>query len=278
MYIDENDGKVWRIVSVTPAGRRKYGPLLKHYIESARPIIDEHHWWLNTSNPQDIAYYKQVSASDSSFYRCLPNPARPHLYSPDTIHHFYPLSCDPDTIYIRFDDDIVWMAPDAVRELVWFRLRHKAPFLIHANVVNNVICSHIHERMVAILPPVHIGYEIGCPIGHERWDVAQHIHEMLLAAIKGDYLERFKFNAWWLWGFEPCHTNCVSWFGGDMLAHGPVGVDEEFWLSHVAPEKTDRPNAICGTSLMSHFAYRTQVGENAQAGTLMNYRNLVKDL
>jgi hypothetical protein len=61
-----------------------------------------------------------------------------------------------------------------------------------------------------------------------------------------------------------------------MLRHGPVGEDEELWLGKIAPQKVQRPSVICGTSLVSHFAYHSQRNEEALSGILNEYRSLVE--
>ena len=52
----------------------------------------------------------------------------------------------PDTIYARFDDDICYVADDAIANWRKFREANVAPFLVLGNIVNNAVCSHSHQQ------------------------------------------------------------------------------------------------------------------------------------
>jgi hypothetical protein len=276
MFIDEHTGKIWRVVSVTPVGRPQFGPLLIPYLEGARPILDEHHWWFNTADPALIAWYSKVSEKHPDFYHCICHPSRSQGFSHHTLAPFYPLACEPNTIYIRIDEDVVWMAPDAIRELVWFRLKHPTPILVFANTVNSPLCTHLHERMKAVTLPTHVGYNFLDPCGHADGAVASLIHRAFIEAVENGLTDRFKINSWWLWSFEPNHLHCVAWLGSDMLAAVPLPPDDVKFLTQDLPIKMNRTNVISGTSLVSHFLYDDQhVGDEEHESLMESYRSLV---
>ena len=50
-----------RVISVTPAGRRRYLQALVPYLLRQRHVIDEHHWWLNTTDVDDIHFVERVT-------------------------------------------------------------------------------------------------------------------------------------------------------------------------------------------------------------------------
>ena len=52
----------------------------------------------------------------------------------------------PDTIYARFDDDICYVADDAIANWRRFREANVVPFLVLGNIVNNAACSHSHQQ------------------------------------------------------------------------------------------------------------------------------------
>ena len=58
-----------RVVSVTPAGRRRYIEILVPHLLRQRHVIQEHHWWLNTNVAEDIAYIHQLCADHPDFFR-----------------------------------------------------------------------------------------------------------------------------------------------------------------------------------------------------------------
>lgn len=59
---------------------------------------------------------------------------------------------DPNTIYVKIDDDVVFMEDHAIPELVRAVLEHPEAHSIQANVVNNRWTYWLHHRMNAIWP------------------------------------------------------------------------------------------------------------------------------
>lgn len=268
---------MWRIVTVTPAGRRRNLKTLVAHLLANRAHIDEHHFWLNTEDPKDIAWIEAVAKEHSDFFKIkyLTIPFAGCL----SIHHFFRQCIEPDTIYVRLDDDICWIAPDMIKELIKFRLANRKPFLVYANTINNAICSHIHQRQRALSTEMGIcSYAVTCNVGWGSGPVAATIHAEFLKAIADDDLDRFKFNCWELYHYERTSINCICWFGADFAAFkGEVGIDEEDWLSVEKPRIDQRPNVICGMALVAHFAFRPQREYLEQSTELINsYRAIAE--
>ncbi len=66
-----------RVIGVTPAGRRRYLAALVPHLLAQRHILDEHHWWLNTDNADDVRFVEQVTAEHPDFFRICRKPVRP---------------------------------------------------------------------------------------------------------------------------------------------------------------------------------------------------------
>jgi hypothetical protein len=49
-------------VIVTPAGRRRYMSLLAGHLLKQRSSYDEWHIWLNTTDKEDIEFFKKLDA------------------------------------------------------------------------------------------------------------------------------------------------------------------------------------------------------------------------
>ena len=60
-----------RIVAVTPAGRRRYMRLLVPYILSS-PCIDRYDIWVNTVEPNDLAFLEALEQHDK--INLIPQP------------------------------------------------------------------------------------------------------------------------------------------------------------------------------------------------------------
>ena len=52
--------KTYKIVVVTPAGRKKYMNILLSYILKQKNIIDEYRIWVNTTNLEDLNWFKEL--------------------------------------------------------------------------------------------------------------------------------------------------------------------------------------------------------------------------
>ncbi|KAA8896000.1 hypothetical protein FN846DRAFT_966906 [Sphaerosporella brunnea] len=59
---------------------------------------------------------------------------------------------DPDALYIKIDDDIVYIHNDAIPSLIRYRFSNPEYFIVSANVINNPALSWVHERLGATSP------------------------------------------------------------------------------------------------------------------------------
>jgi hypothetical protein len=101
----------FKVAAVVPAGRRKYLEILSPYLLANRRVLDNCSLWCNTEDEGDIRYMRELAARDSFFHVVPPSIPVDGVRS---IYHFFIECTDPDTVYVRFDDDISWLAPDAV--------------------------------------------------------------------------------------------------------------------------------------------------------------------
>lgn len=252
-------------IIVTPAGRRSYLQLLWNHLQEQRDSFDEWHLWLNTTCQEDIAWI-----------RSLPAPVRviePANSRPQegirNIHRFFPGCVDPDTNYLRLDDDVVWLQDGFVEKMFSRREDDKASFLHSANVVNNAVCSHLHSKK-GVVPPCN--YECTCPIGWARPEYAAAVHESFLTSTS---LEPWRFGDHTLPTGKRFSINAISW-RGDIFKKfgGNVGTPEEQWLTMEAP-KTHGPTVIIGDAICVHFAFHTQRRGLDEPTLLARYSNHV---
>lgn len=94
-----------KLIVVTPAGREKYLRLLSHHVLKS-PEVHEWHLWDNCRNDADRAYLRRLAASDP---RCkiktLPNADG----TINVIGRFFRFCDDADALYLRLDDDVVFL-------------------------------------------------------------------------------------------------------------------------------------------------------------------------
>jgi hypothetical protein len=264
-----------KLIVVTPAGREKYLRLLSHYILKS-PEVAEWHLWDNCRNETDRAYLHALAASDP---RCklkqLPNADGGW----GIIGAFFQFCDDPDALYLRFDDDVVFIEEgffskfieraEAERgKAIWF-----TPI-----VVNNAICNFLlkHFSRVEITGPITC--QAMCPFSWAYPNFPEALHPVLIEAVRqgrlGDFrvpdrevrLSRFSINA-------------LGFFGAEKVALGdlflpPGYLAEEEWLSAILPAKLDRAGKIFGDLLVAHFSYYTQEHRLLQTDILDAYYRL----
>lgn len=277
------DGK--RVVVVTPAGRRRYMAILVRHVLRLRPAVDEYRVWVNTDVPEDVAYLESLESAHPGFVTVERLPEGASVRGNESICHFFRNCVDPDTVYVRFDDDIVYVdSRDAFEGFVRHRLSTPGPLLVYANILNNAVISYVHQRAGTLaLGGFELAYHCTESPGWADPECAAALHEEVLPALESaaGSLERFR-----LPGFNPSFgdyervsINCISWLGSDFAAFGgEVGTDEELWLSCTKPAAAGRPNALYGGFVVVHFAFHTQRAHlelsERQPGALHRYAAL----
>lgn len=266
----------WRVVAVTPAGRRRYLEVLLPYLLRERGWVDEYQLWVNTRDGHDREYLESVERQHRPFVRLV---AGAHV--PDgsrTVGAFYPLATEHHTIYVKLDDDICFIGEGALLELVRFRVRHPEFFLVHANAVNSVRASFVHQRRGAIgVASGTVRNHPLCPVGWRSGRFAASTHARFLEAIRERRLERFRFGVLTLRPGERCSINCCAWRGEDFARFdGRIeGDDDEQWLTVERPARLGQASCIVGSALVAHFAYHPQRDYLEQwTGLLGEYRAL----
>jgi hypothetical protein len=274
--------RIERVVSVTPAGRREYLEVLVPYLLANRHLIDRHIFWLNTTRADDLAYIRSVCARYPDFFACMESSVP--VVGNMSIAPFFQHCQDEHTLYIRFDDDICYIADQAIANLIAFRKENPQFFLVFGNIINNSICSFLHQRagnLPASTPVVQ--YDCMDAVGWASGSYAAATHREFLRCQAAGSLDKFLFDRWVLLDHNRFSVNCFAWFGRDFKQFGGrVGlldsgkwIVEEDWLTTYMPKRLSRPNAICGNSLLVHFAFYTQRPYLEQhTGLLADYRRL----
>lgn len=283
-----------KIEIVTPAGRKKTLSILFKNLQAQKEHFDIWTLWLNTTNREDIDYCKSLEKKYSWIKTIDLSVPYSETFS---IYSFFKHACNPNILYIRLDDDIVWLEPNFIKNLSDFRSKNPQYFLVYGNIINNSIIDHLHQRygnysMVkglwgsSDLKPERvildtnesdkiddiIWYSTFCDKGWASGQIAEKKHNIFLKSIADNDLERFKFNIWILYSYERVSINCISWLGSEFAKfNGLVGQDEENWLAHEYPKLIEKPNVIYGQVLSAHYAFRTQREHLEKTNVLERY-------
>ena len=248
-----------RVVVVTPAGRRRYLEVLFRYIEALRPVVDEYRLWLNTTNTEDIAYMVNYQSANSDYVTLEHLPPGVTHDGFLTIHHFFRNCVDENTLYVRFDDDIIYVDTlEKFKGFLSFRKNNPQYFLVYGNIINNAMCTHLHQRTCALgIENGIVGYECMDPIGWNDGRFAKELHTSVIKQL--DDLSPFRIDNWLLYAYERVSINVISW-RGDHFKKSNIAVDrdEENFLASIYPKRSTMKNIIYGDFLSIHYAFYTQ--------------------
>ena len=245
-----------RRVVVTPTGRKRYLELLYRHLRAQRDEFDSWELWLNTGVPEDVAYAEHLADTEPWIALVRRDDLDPrHFCEGGNIFRFFE-RCEPDSVYLRLDDDVVYLSPGFVRDMFEFREAHPEYYLVYANIINNAIIAHLHKRAGRVWYPAEPMYQCMDSVGWKDPAFAETLHRAFLADATAGNEARWKLDDWILWPAygERVSINCISWIGSP----GPVGQDEEQWLSVDYPASQGWKNVIHGGAICSHFAFFTQ--------------------
>lgn len=275
-----------RVVAFTPWGRKLTGSILFNYMkrDHDRGILDE--WWLceNTDEDQleDRGYAQRLSL-EYDWIKVVYQPEdEPRLHpKQQNTKKFYRYMRDKNTIYLRFDDDIVYVEPNAIERLTTARIFKKQPFVIFPVIWNNAICSYYlqqFESMPSWWGKVGEPYCMD-PIGWGNPDFAIGIHGHLLDMIEQDSVEKlFMHHDIQLPIGQQFSVSCFAQTGEEYAKAGVIHSEEESWHTMEMPYHTGRANMILSNSLVSHFSFFNQRPKLLQTDILDRYREISENL
>jgi hypothetical protein len=252
-----------KIVVVTPAGRKRYLNILYSHLKLQKENFKDFEWhlWENSRTTEDEKYIKSL-VDENNWVKLIQRDLGKLKGTNLGITKFWDYTTDIDTIYIRLDDDIVWLEKNFIKTLAEFRLNNPNYTFVFGNIVNNNIIDHIHQRIGAI--------KINTPINYARmgnsWNSKElplEIHKQMLQSIKDNNINKWKFSQWVLNLYERVSINALCWKGGDIDFTKMAG-DEEQWVSVEYPKTIQIPNIICGTALCVHAGFVTQRTEKLE--------------
>ena len=130
----------YKIIAITPSGRQRYLSILKNYIYKNKHILDRWDLWVNTNNPSDLEYINYLKQSDPDFinlvYSDYPYNHWGHVNL--SISPFWDKATDDNTIYIRFDDDVLFIADNTIENIIDFRIQNPQYLFIYPFIINNI--------------------------------------------------------------------------------------------------------------------------------------------
>lgn len=265
-------------IIITPAGRKKYIEILYKYLKKFKDEFDQWHLWMNTQERADNEYLDELVKEDWIEQVYWDKERYPTYLKNrwNDIHYFYPIdSIDPEAIYLRIDDDIVWIEDKAITKMFDFRLKNPQYFLIIGNIINNALIGHLHQRFGVIdRSEGRNDYICFCNIGWKKPEYAELVHRTFLKNLNS--LDKYKFSRWEMFFHNRISVNVACWLGKDFAKfNGRVGLVEEDELSTYLPIQQKQVNCINGQALFSHYSFYTQRDYLDKTDILQKYSSLI---
>ncbi len=264
----------YKVVCVTPAGRRRYMQYLIPQVLSS-DLVDRYDIWINTMNKEDILFFKLLSEKCNKIHL---------VYQPDnlingnlSINAFWRLCSEKDAIYIRLDDDIVWLESDFFQKILQFRVDNPNYFMIAPLVINNSLSTYLLQVCKKI--KLNKYYSASCmhPTLWKDPRFALQLHEWFF----NGYLKTNKYESLYCGShtiaMNRFSINSLCWFGNQIDQIGNVNGDEEEYISVKRPSELGLCNCIVGDVLISHFAFFTQRKMLDSAHILEKYGDYLHD-
>ena len=218
-------------------------------------IVDEYQIWMNTEEQGDLLFLNELGSIAK--VKLVPQP-KGVVDGAFSICEFFAACVDPKTIYIRFDDDIVWIEPGSIRSIAWTRIRDRDSFLISAAVVNNAVFTNMFQILGLYDDSQYVHAHAFDEIGWKSGPFAESLHRHALDLIGRNQLSALRFESRALAQVR-FSINCISW-RGDMFSAfaGQVDREEEEYLTVVKPCRIGAINRVDGQALVCHFAFYSQ--------------------
>ncbi len=259
-----------RVVACTPFGREETIAILFRYLrrEHENGLLDTWQLWMNTdANQESDRAYGYSLARDYAWVETKENP-RSNIEHPKqrNTKNFFEYCVDPEAVYVRFDDDIVYLHEDALRNIVESKLSlGDGTLCVFPIIWNNAISSwHLQQRG-------KIPFEYGVvgsaycmdPIGWANTQFAERIHNLLLRKIEeNDVPSLFLYQDIPLERGQQYSVSCFATEGRDYCKINPPGriegCDDEYWHTIKRPAETGQVNMIMGAALVSHYSFYPQ--------------------
>ena len=129
--------KNFKVKPLIFAGRKDTMQILFPLIKSN--IIDEVLVGVNTKNQSDIDFINQYCQIDPKFKKI--DIPWDKIGTPSVYNYMFSRMTDEDTIYIKLDDDLIFLSERFFEDLVEFRVEHPEYISIYPFVINNPLCN-----------------------------------------------------------------------------------------------------------------------------------------
>ena len=242
-----------KLIVVTFAGRKRYMEILFKYILKNKKFINEYHLYLATTNTEDVRYIYEFQKENSDFVKVIALESYDNFNKAEVWNLSYKNCLDEDTIYLKIDDDVVFVDDNLFTEFIDFRKNSDSP-IVFPHIINNIIStpllekndkiktgmlnnqfvintwSKTIERIKPQIEKLKLNFpsreftvtnllsqnEILCPIAWGILEYSKISHLLFLEIIKSTVISSIYTENINLMEFQPISIQCCSWLGKDL--------------------------------------------------------------
>jgi len=294
-----------KVICVTPAGRRETLSILKTYIDKLHDlgIINEWHLWFNVKNDADREYVLSLENEYIKIVRLF-DKEKEGFGTPTAIGYFFSYCNDPDAIYVRLDDDIVYIDVEGFKRFIKFRIADTTHFMVYPVIINNIFgsaflqkygklhyprTSDILERWKQIKNTLNVdeirsrepstlrlhdyfkGSAFLDPLLWGDVRFCEFVHRLLIENAKTP--EKLYIPNTELSNHECMSIQCISWRGADMKDGIPTE-EEESWIAFFYPLLANKTNILYGSCVIGHYSHYNQLYHLNTTDVLSKYKEL----
>lgn len=300
-----------KLVGVTFAGRKRYMEILFPYLEKYKKYMTQYRIYVATTVPEDIQYIEAFHQKHPEWITLIYHPKDLPFDKVRLWCQSYKDCIEEDTIYLKIDDDIVYLEESLFTDFIAFRKEHPEYLITFPLVINNTIISailqkngllphptltsHILDRWPSVirrmyprvqqgigkklsLPDLIVQDDVLCPITWGNIDFCKYAHTTFLKDVEEQQLQKYRKEPFVLQLYEPVSVHVCAWFGKSLKelqeTYGSV-YEDELWLTVFSPIWSQRYNAVYPKTIVSHFSYWKQEQQGlATFGILEKYKHI----
>nr|QBK91096.1 MAG: macrocin-O-methyltransferase [Pithovirus LCPAC202] len=254
----------FKVKLVVPYGRRKVTQVLLLYILRELDVFDQVIFWENTANPDDLIFLKEALSNINNPKFVTVNPTKVTGDKKGVFPLYeamYNRDSSDNTLWIKIDDDVVWVADGAFARLVEFAINNRYKNTIFsANVVNSGPLDALHQKTGASREGA-IVFKAKNPYKQlMTFEGAQQVHESLLDAISKGTTSKYHLDHSYL-NAERWSPNCIAWFGSlfDEKDFKCLGKNDEKYITKKLGKVKLKYPVVVPDALMCHYSFSEQL-------------------
>lgn len=263
------------------AGRKETMEILFPLLNSE--IIDEVIVGINTKNIDDISFIEKYTSAHNKFKPV--NIPTEYIGTLNAYIYMFNQMRDSSTIYIKLDDDLIYLSKNFFTSLVQYRIQHPEPICVYPFIINNPLCNYLggwfkHD------------FTSQSDYMFHTWNNPKYAYMMLMAFSENKLpLPHsnfdFKFDDDSVFnrpeiGFPICPSiNAICFYGKDCdYMNWPdkikkYGGDEGYITNGIFKEYGNtRKHVITASALCVHYAFYTQRPSLTQTNILSKFKVL----